>query len=171
MPLKIVNNDITRMAVDAIVNTANPALQRGGGVCGAIFAAAGAEKLQEECNRIGRCNTGEAVITGGYKLPARYIIHTVGPVWRGGGYGEPELLRSCYISSLNLALKNNCRSIAFPLISAGIYGYPKEQALKIAVAAINEFLQKHDMEVYLVVYDREAVSLGKKLFPDLAEMS
>lgn len=167
MPLKIVKGDITRMKVDAVVNAANSSLKRGGGVCGAIFAAAGADELQAECDRIGRCETGEAVVTGGYKLPARYIIHTVGPVWQGGGYGEKELLRCCYLNSLKKAREKGCVSVAFPLISAGIFGYPKKEALKIAVFAIEEFLSEHDLEVYLVLMDEEAVNYSRELFPRL----
>jgi O-acetyl-ADP-ribose deacetylase (regulator of RNase III) len=152
------------MSVDAIVNAANTALRRGGGVCGAIFSAAGADKLQEECDNIGKCNTGEAVITSGYNLPAKYIIHTVGPIWSGGSSGEAELLHKCYTNSLKLALQHQCKSIAFPLISSGIYGYPKEQALQIAISAIAEFLLTHEMMVYLVVYDKKAYVLSEKLF-------
>jgi len=155
------------MKVDAVVNAANTELRMGGGVCGAIFAAAGAEKLQEECCRIGHCDVGEAVITHGYGLPAKYIIHTVGPVWHGGSHGEAKLLHNSYISSLKLALKHKCRSVAFPLISSGIFGYPKDQALHIAVSAISEFLLEHEMEVYLVVFDKKSFVLGEILFSDI----
>jgi O-acetyl-ADP-ribose deacetylase (regulator of RNase III) len=164
MPLKIIRNDITKMPVDAIVNAANTALKMGGGVCGAIFSAAGADRLQAECDGIGWCNTGEAVITKGYKLPAKYIIHTPGPIWQGGSSGEAQALHNCYISSLTLALKNGLKSVAFPLISSGIYGYPKDQALQVAIAAIGEFLLNHEMAVYLVVFDRKAFILSEKLF-------
>lgn len=167
MPFQIVRNDITTMKVDAIVNAANPALKMGGGVCGAIFTAAGSQPLQEECDRIGGCPTGAAVITKGYNLPAKYIIHTVGPIWQDGKHGEPELLRSCYTRSLALAEEYKCSSIAFPLISSGIYGYPKDQALKVATAAITEFLLEHDMTVYLAVFDRQAVAVSQKLFADI----
>lgn len=163
MVLEIVQNDITKMAVDAIVNAANSRLQRGGGVCGAIFAAAGAEQLQAECDRIGHCAVGEAVITGGYRLPARHIIHTVGPVWQGGEHGEEGLLYSCYQKSLQLALKHGLKSVAFPLISAGIFGYPKEEAFRVAITSIRDFLKDHDMTVYLVAYDKETYELGKKV--------
>lgn len=154
MPLHIVQNDITKMQVDAIVNAANTALKMGGGVCGAIFRAAGAEQMQAACDAIGGCRTGEAVITPGFRLPAKYVIHTPGPVWQGGNKGEEELLRSCYLSSLELAQKHGCQSVAFPLISAGIYGYPKEQAMKVATTAIGDFLRDNDdgMDVYLVLF-------------------
>lgn len=164
MPLKIIRNDITKMTVDAVVNAANNALKMGGGVCGAIFAAAGKDKLQEECDRIGRCDVGEAVITNGFNLPAKYIIHTVGPIWHGGSSGEADLLNHCYTNSLALAVKHKCQSIAFPLISSGIYGYPKDQALRIAISAISEFLLDHEITVYLVVYDKKAYTLSEKLF-------
>ncbi len=169
MPFKIVRNDITKMKVDAIVNAANSALRQGGGVCGAIFAAAGADKLQEACNQIGSCATGQAVITPGFDLPAKYIIHTVGPVWQGGICGEPARLRECYTNSLQLAGQHKCRSIAFPLISSGVYGYPKDQALKVATAAITEFLLKPDMDVYVVVFDKQALSVSGKLFDDVQQ--
>jgi O-acetyl-ADP-ribose deacetylase len=164
MPMKIIRNDITKMPVDAVVNAANTALKMGGGVCGAIFSAAGAQELQEECDSIGKCNVGEAVLTSGYNLPAKYIIHTVGPVWSGGNSNEANLLHKCYINSLNLALQNKCKSIAFPLISSGIYGYPKDQALQIAISAVSEFLINHDMMIYLVVFDKKSYVLSEKLF-------
>ncbi|HHZ01689.1 MAG TPA: macro domain-containing protein [Tissierellia bacterium] len=164
MPLQIIRNDITKMEVDAIVNAANNRLKMGGGVCGAIFRAAGPEELQAECDSIGKCDTGEAVITKGYNLPAKYIIHTVGPVWEGGHKGEEKLLRNCYLNSLKLAQDNNIESIAFPLISSGIFGYPKDQAFRVAVTAIQDFLLENEMMVYLIVFDKEAVELGEKLF-------
>lgn len=164
MPLELIRNDITKMKVDAIVNAANTALQRGGGVCGAIFSAAGAAELQAACNKIGGCKVGEAVITPGFNLPAKYIIHTVGPIWQGGHANEAQLLHNCYINSLNLALENKCDSIAFPLISSGIYGYPKDQALHIAVSAISEFLLSNEANVYLVLFDKKAITLSEKLF-------
>jgi len=167
MPFQIVRNDITKMEVDAIVNAANTALKMGGGVCGAIFWAAGARELQAECDLIGKCETGQAVITSGGRLPARYIIHTVGPIWNGGKAGEAQLLHDCYINSLELARQYQCESIAFPLISSGIYGYPKDQALQIAVAAISEFLFKHEMMVYLVVFDRQSYAMSEKIFTAL----
>jgi O-acetyl-ADP-ribose deacetylase (regulator of RNase III) len=143
------------MKVDAIVNAANTALQEGSGVCGAIFSAAGAEELQKECDAIGHCQTGQAVITKGCRLPAKYVIHTPGPVWRGGKQGEEELLRSCYLNSLKLAQRHGCKSIAFPLISSGIYGYPKDEALNVATSAINDFLAENEMQVYLVVFGKK----------------
>ncbi len=162
MPFQIVRNDITHMEVDAVVNAANSELQQGGGVCGAIFAAAGAKELQAACDALGRCETGEAVITDAFDLTARFIIHTVGPIWRGGGAGEESLLRSCYTRSLQLAAKHGCTSVAFPLISSGIYGYPKREAFAVAVSAITEFLDEHDdMTVSLVVFDAEASALGE----------
>ena len=164
MPLKLVRNDITKMKVDAVVNAANSALKMGGGVCGAIFSAAGAQELQAECDQIGGCNVGEAVITAAYNLPAKYIIHTVGPIWQGGNANEAQLLHNCYINSLTLALKHQCQSIAFPLISSGIYGYPKDQALHIAFSAISQFLFANEANVYLVLFDKKAITLSEKLF-------
>ena len=163
MPFQIVQNDITKMSVDAIVNAANEALQYGGGVCGAIFFAAGATKLQAACNAIGRCKVGQAVITPGFDLPATNIIHTVGPIWHGGTSGEEQLLKDCYSNSLLLAKQHDCASIAFPLISSGIYGYPKENALQIAISMIRDFLLQNDMMVYLVLYDATSFALGEQI--------
>ena len=167
MPFQIVHNDITKMNTDIIVNAANSALQPGGGVCGAIVRAAGVQGLAAECESMAPCPTGSAVITGAYELPVKYIVHAVGPVWRGGTYGERESLAGAYRSALELAREYDCQSIAFPLISAGIYGYPKEQALAVAVSTISEFLLQHEMDVYLVVFDRSAVKLSEKLFVDV----
>jgi len=167
MPLKIIRNDITTMKVDAIVNAANTSLKSGGGVCGAIFAAAGERSLQDECDTIGFLSTGCAAITKGYNLPAKYIIHTVGPVWTNGNSNEEHLLIACYENALSLALKHHITSIAFPLISSGIFGYPKDEALKIATSTLGKFLLQHEMLVYLVVYDETSYRLSEKLFTSI----
>ncbi len=169
MPLEIIRNDITKMKVDAIVNAANTELRMGGGVCGAIFQAAGAVELQEACKEIGECPTGQAVITDGFKLPAKYIIHTPGPIWQGGPKKEAQLLKAAYENSLTLALHHKCESIAFTLISTGIYGYPKEEALEIAVSTISSFLLHHDILVYLVVFDKKSFCLSQKLVHSIHE--
>ncbi len=163
MPFTIIRNDITKLRVDAIVNAANTSLQMGGGVCGAIFKAAGADSLQAACNNLTPIKTGEAVITQGFNLPAKYIIHTAGPVYRDGQRDEEALLRTCYINSLELAVKYDCESIAFPLISSGIYGYPKAEALRVATDAIRSFISEKDIDVTLVVFDREALSVSEEL--------
>jgi len=167
MPLEIVRHDITKMKVDAIVNAANTSLRMGGGVCGAIFRAAGVNELQKACEQVGECKVGEAVLTDGFNLEAKYIIHTPGPIWQGGSNQEAVLLKESYNNSLELARNHQCESIAFPLISTGIYGYPKEEALQIAVSTIGSFLLQHDMLVYIVVFDKSSFGLSKKLFTSI----
>ena len=170
MPFTIVRNDITKMEVDAIVNAARHSLLGGGGVDGAIHRAAG-PGLREECARLGGCDTGEAKITFGYRLPAHHVIHTVGPVWQDGRHGERQLLASCYTSALRVAAENGCRSVAFPLISAGAYGYPVREALQVATETIASYLAaaEDEPEVYLVLYGADVMSAARARFPDVQE--
>ncbi len=163
MPLQILRADITKISCDAIVNAAKHSLLGGGGVDGAIHAAAGAGLLAE-CRTLGGCATGEAKITGAYNLPAKYVIHTVGPIWQGGSHGEEALLSACYENSLRLALEHGCQSVAFPLISAGTFGYPKAQAFRLAVDILGRFTLAHDMTVYLVVYGSVAYEISQRMF-------
>lgn len=167
MPFKIVRNDITKMQVDAIVNTANPKPKYSSGTDTAVYKAAGEEELLAERKKIGYMNTGEVAITPGFKLLAKYIIHAVSPRYIDGKSGEEEKLRDCYKRSLDLAAKYECKSIAFPLISTGSFGYPKEEGMCIALDEINTFLMKHEMLVYLVVFDTVSTKLGMNLYPDL----
>lgn len=169
MPFTIVRQDITRMQVDAIVNAANTELLMGGGVCGAIFQAAGPEELQEACDRFSPIRTGQAVITPGFRLPAKYVIHAVGPIY---SHYPPEeaaaLLRSAYTQALALATENGCESVAFPLISSGIYGYPKAEALQVATQAITGYLEDHELNVYLAVFGRQPFAATEELMGQVA---
>ncbi len=170
--IKIQLGDIVKLDTDAVVNAANSHLAEGSGVCGAIFRAAGSKKLTEACDAIGGCETGSAVITPGFGLKAKYIIHAVGPVWRGGNEDESELLRGAYEAALNLAMENKCRSIGFPLISAGIYGYPLEQAWEVALGTCIEFIECNsdlDMEIIFTVLDKNIMMLGEQVLRELTD--
>ncbi len=168
MPLHILRNDITKMQVDAIVSAADPALSGSGGTESAIRIAAG-PALEKAVRELGGCRPGAAKITWGFNLPCRYVIHTAGPIWRGGFFGERRILASCYKSALSLAVKYGCRSVAVPVISSGSFGYPRESALDAAVIAIRSFLDHNNLTVYLVLFDRETTSLGRNLSEDLQE--
>ena len=164
--IEIKKISITELATDAIVNAANEGLRAGGGVCGAIFREAGLEKLSMACSAIGGCKTGHAAITDGFDLPAKYIIHAVGPIWNGGKNGEPELLYSAYKCSLNVAMDNDIHSIAFPLISAGIYGYPLHGAWEQAISACNGFLDEHpnyEINIIFAVLDDRIMNAGVEI--------
>ena len=169
MSLEIIRNDITKVHADAIVNTANPNPTIGSGVDSAIYTAAGEKELLEERKKIGAIEPGKIAVTHAFKLPSKYIIHTVGPIWNGGNSGELDIVSKCYRKSLNKAKELECESIAFPLISSGTYGFPKDIALKIAISEIREFLFNNEMTVYLVVYDRESFEISSKAFKDINE--
>lgn len=169
MPLQIIRQDITKMHVDAIVNTTNEEMVGYSGVDLAVHEGAG-PLLDIECAQIAPLGLGTAKITKGYNLDAKYIIHTSGPVWRGGLVGESIILKSCYIESLKLAVANGCNSVAFPLISSGTYGYPKDQVLKFAIQVITEFLFDHELMVYICVFDRTSYEFSKKLFAEISEV-
>lgn len=163
--IKIQKISITALSVDAIVNAANSGLWEGGGVCGAIFREAGSAEMNAACGKIGGCDVGSAVITPGFKLTARYVIHAVGPQWRGGAFGEPELLYNAYKSSLRLALENDIHSIGFPLISAGIFGYPVEAAWKVAIKACRDFIdecQGYNIKIIFAVLDDLIMQIGEQ---------
>ena len=167
--IQIIKTGITSLDTDALVNAANESLWQGGGVCGVIFRAAGAEQLQAACDAIGGCKTGSAVITPGFNLKSKYIIHAVGPRWMGGRQGEPELLYSAYQQSLLLAVQNGCKSIGFPLISAGIFGYPLEQAWQIAIQACQDFLKVHpetELDIQFAVIDDEILKVGNRVLAE-----
>lgn len=168
MPLQIIRQDITKMRVDAIVNTTNEEKIGYSGVDLAVHTIAGPE-LDRECESLPLLGLGQAQITGGYNLPCKYVIHTSGPVWHGGLCGESIILRSCYIESLKLAVKHGCQTVAFPLISSGVYCYPKDQVLKFAIQTIAEFLLEYELTVYICVFDRESYTFSQKLFNDIQE--
>ena len=165
MGIEILKNSITNMDTEAVVNAANSGLREGSGVCGYIFDAAGNRELQAACDKIGHCDTGDAVITPGFKMKNKYIIHAVGPIWNGGNNGEKKLLYGAYYNSLLRAKENSICSIAFPLISAGIYGYPIEKAWNVALEACFEFLalEKYDIDIKFAILDTDILNTGKKL--------
>lgn len=169
MPFKIIRHDITKMKVDAIVNAANTDLLMGGGVCGAIFKEAGSELLALACQPLAPIETGQAVITPAFNLPAKMIIHTAGPIYKDGHQNEAYLLEESYLNSLNLAYKNHCQSIAFPLISSGIYGYPTQEALEIATKSIQTFLLDHEMDVTLVIFDTKSTLTTQSLMGEIQQ--
>lgn len=169
MPFLMIRNDITKVAADAIVNPANRNLLQGSGTSRAIYQAAGEQELTASCEAIGRCDLGRAVCTPAFGLSAKYVFHAVCPAWHGGGFGEAEQLAGAYHSALKLAAKYHCESVAFPLLSSGNYGYPKEQAFRIAVDTITQYVMEHDLTVYLVLYDRDSLAVSRKLFASVEE--
>ena len=169
MPFLMIRNDITKVAADAIVNPANRNLLQGSGTSRAIYQAAGEQELTAACEAIGRCDLGRAVCTPAFGLSAKYVFHAVCPAWHGGGFGEAEQLAGAYYSALELAAEYHCESVAFPLLSSGNYGYPKEQAFRIAVDTITQYVMEHDLTVYLVLYDRDSLAVSRKLFTSVEE--
>ena len=169
MPFLMIRNDITKVAADAIVNPANRNLLQGSGTSRAIYQAAGEQELTAACEAIGHCDLGRAVCTPAFGLSAKYVFHAVCPAWHGGGFGEAEQLASAYHSALKLAAEYHCESVAFPLLSSGNYGYPKEQAFRIAVDTITQYVMEHDLTVYLVLYDRHSLAVSRKLFTSVEE--
>ena len=169
MPFLMIRNDITKVTADAIVNPANRNLLQGSGTSRAIYQAAGEQELTAACEAIGHCDLGRAVCTPAFGLPAKYIFHAVCPAWQGGGFGEAEQLAGAYHSALELAAEYHCESVAFPLLSSGNYGYPKEQAFRIAVDTITQYVMEHDLTVYLVLYDRHSLAVSRKLFASVEE--
>jgi len=168
--IKIQKTGITDLDTDCIVNAANSQLAQGSGVCGAIFRAAGARELQAACDKIGHCPTGGAVITPGFALKAKYVIHAVGPIWQGGSHNEPQNLYSCYRESLERAKENDCHSIGFPLISAGIFGYPKDKAWRKALESCSDWIEEnpdYDMDIIFAVLDDRILELGQKTMKEL----
>ena len=169
MPFLMIRNDITKVAADAIVNPANRNLLQGSGTSRAIYQAAGEQELTAACEAIGYCEPGRAVCTPAFGLPATYIFQAVCPAWQGGGFGEAEQLAGAYHSALELAAEYHCESVAFPLLSSGNYGYPKEQAFRIAVDTITQYVMEHDLTVYLVLYDQHSLAVSRKLFASVEE--
>ena len=169
MPFLMIRNDITKVTADAIVNPANRKLLQGSGTSRAIYQAAGEQELTAACEAIGYCEPGRAVCTPAFGLPAKYIFHAVCPAWQGGGFGEAEQLAGAYHSALELAAEYHCESVAFPLLSSGNYGYPKEQAFRIAVDTITQYVMEHDLTVYLVLYDQHSLAVSRKLFASVEE--
>ncbi|HJO93600.1 MAG TPA: O-acetyl-ADP-ribose deacetylase [Victivallales bacterium] len=170
MIINIIEGDITQLKIDAIVNAANCSLLGGGGVDGAIHRKAGKELL-DECRRFNGCNTGDAIITKGYRLPSKFVIHTPGPVWHGGSQNESDLLKSCYTNCLKLASKHKLRDIAFPAISTGIYGYPLEDATSIAIRTVLHWHEKYPSEVIFVTFSKIAYTAYKKIYAEIIQLS